>query len=638
MEDEQRQKIQDIAKRLSAGAANASEQMWKYLLIVFGIMMYVAYIVLANVFYSPNYRACMERGGTLWSLANAVVHAFFMVCLFGYVARQCVGPQKESSVLKMYLETFDTYAVQVVGLCVLFMIISYGLLFYRCMDPLACTDCSPAQQTLFNSLVTVQVNRGTSLLKALQQFYRTAMQDSRTPISTCSNYYNGAFRDGGKTTCAEAGEMPTCQVSAYVNNSDDAHELQTGPLLSQFFVMTSGCTCTVSDHYDGYMSPVMVKIALDAGARCLDFNITNYSYSKKSFPIVTISRDDDKRNMQHNFVLFEDAIKTLSTEWLKNRTGSTKRDPLFIRLSLNAGVSKDCMDDIAYLLQFYLNEQHGNHLLPAQWQYKTVDASGGLGRYPLCSFFDRIIVMVHSPHRKLSPLLEGLVNVYSGKGYTGTTCEMHEWKNIKDKNTHEIVEYNRMNLTYVETSFHPYSLVDNRRLPNSKMTPDDGLMSLLLNKQSINNSPMPPFVTGCQFIAMNLQNLDDDLKLYLSVFEKSSYILKPRSMWPTAHLTEPLRPEPLCMETETPYIKRTASSCEFVCVPKANTKFGKSNTSITQSTHDTIVNTLTTDRNYKKLTKRADACTIPSQWNNVTGTEKESVEDIDMVRRRYTAV
>ena len=76
--------------------------------------------------------------------------------------------------------------------------------------------------------------------------------------------------------------MPTCQVSAYVNNSDDAHELQTGPLLSQFFVMTSGCTCTVSDHYDGYMSPVMVKIALDAGARCLDFNITNYSYSKKS--------------------------------------------------------------------------------------------------------------------------------------------------------------------------------------------------------------------------------------------------------------------------------------------------------------------------------------------------------------------
>jgi hypothetical protein len=640
MDDEQRQKIQDIAKQLATGATKASAQMRKYLLVVIGTMMYIAYIVLANVFYSPNYRACMERGGTLWSLANAIVHAFFMVCLFGYVARQCVGPQNESSVLKIYLDTFDTYVVQVVGLCVLFMLISYGLLFYRCMNPLTCAGCSPAQQTPFNTLVTVQVNRGTTLLKDIRQFYRTAMQDGRTPISTCSNYYNGSFREGsGKTTCATAGDMPECISSAYVDNSDDPLEHQTGPILSQFFVMTSGCTCVVSNHYDGYMSPVMIKIALDAGARCLDFNIANYSYSTKSFPVVTITRDDDKRNLQHNFVLFEDAMKTLSTEWLKNRTGSTKRDPLFLRLCLNAGVSKDCMDDIAYLVQFYLNEQHGNHLLPAQWQYKTVEASGGMGRYALCNFFDRIIIMVHSPHRTLSPLLEGLVNIYTGKGHASTTCETREWKNIKDKNTQERVEHNRLNLTYVETSFHPYSLVDNRQRPNSKLTPDDGMWALLLNKQSINNSPMPPFVAGCQFIAMNLQNIDDDLKLYLSVFEKSSFILKPRSMWPTSHITPPEPPEPLCnADTETPYIKKTESSCWFVCAPKANTKFGAQNKHITPEIHTAILTKLS-EKGYTKLTKRTDACTIASKWNSVVSDATEQVyNNIDLVRREYTAV
>ncbi len=641
MEDEQRPKIQGIAKHLAEGATKATAQMRKYLLGVMGIMMYIAYTVLANVFYSPNYRACMERGGTLWSLANAVVHAFFMVCLFGYVARQCVGPQKESSVLKLYLETFDTYVVQVVGLCVLFMLISYGLLFHRCMNPLTCSGCSPAQQTPFNALVTVQVNRGTPKLKAIQQFYRTAMQDGRTPISTCSNYYNSSFRAGsGKMTCAKAGVMPDCISAPYVDNdTDDSLEQQTGPLLSQFFVMTSGCTCVVSDHYDGYMSPVMIKIALDAGARCLDFNITNYSYSKKSFPIVTITRDDDKRNLQHNFVLFEDAMKTLSTEWLKNRTGSTKRDPLFIRLCLNAGVSKDCMDDIAYLMQFYLNEQHGNHLLPAQWQYKTIEASGGLGRVALCNFFDRIIIMVHSPHRKLSPLLEGLVNVYTGKGHTSTTCEMREWKNIKDMNTHERVERNRLNLTYVETSFHPYSLVDNRRLSNSKMTPDDGLWSLLLNKQSINNSPMPPFVTGCQFVAMNLQNIDDDLKLYLSVFEKSSFILKPRSMWPTTHLTPQLPPESSCdTDTETPYIKKTESSCWFVCVPNEHTEFGTDKIRITPEIHTAMLNKLTTQK-YDQLKKSTDACTNPSKWQSAVPIGTEPVyENIILKRNEYTAV
>lgn len=620
--------------------------MRKYLLVVVGVMLYISYIVLANVFYSPNYRACMERGGTLWSLANAIVHAFFMVCLVGYVARQCIDTQTvQDATFKVYMTTFDSYILQVVGLCVLFFVVSYGLLFRRCMDPLACDGCSPAQQTIFNAHITRQVNRGTPTLKALQEFYRDNMQNGRTSVAKCNNYYNSSFRtnDSSQLTCSvKEGETPVCETSAYVLNSESPN--QTAPLLSQFFVMTSGCTCVVDDHYDGYMSPAMIKIALDAGARCLDFNITSYRYSKKSFPIITISRDYDKRNMQHNFVLFEDAMKTVSSEWLKHQP--TPRDPLFLRMTLNAGTTKECMDEMAYLIQFYLNEQHGNNLLPLDFNYKTVDNDGGLGLYPLCAFFNRVIIMIHSPHRPLSdsPLLDGLVNIYSGKGYKPASpkCQMLEWKNIKHENTRERMDYNRLNLTYVETSFHPYSLVGNKQPPDSaqkkKVVLDDSTYSLLLNNQSINNSAMPPFVSGCQFIAMNLQNLDDDLKLYLSVFEKTSFILKPRSMWPNDTLTPPLVPSNGCdIDTQEPFTKKDNTNCYEVCVPKKGTKVGS--TTITNALYQKIVSTLT-DRNYTKLQHRDDACAVGSKYQREhidSGTE--NIDDtLTLDRNKYTKI
>ena len=645
MDEAKRKQLYEYTQKMSM---QASKQMQKYLLVVIGFMIYVAHIVLANVFFSPNYRACMERGGMLWSLGNAIVQAIFMVSIIAYIARECVDVKSiQDEALQFYLKTFDEYVVQVVGLCVLFLLLSYGLLFFRCMNPISCKECSPGRATVFNTYVTRQVNRGTNMLKYLQEFYLENMKKGRASIATCRNYYNSSFREAGnqQIQCdVSQGGMPVCQSSTYVTNSKDSR--QTGPLLSQFYIMSSGCTCVVGDQYDAYMSPVMIKIALDAGARCLDFNISNYSYSAKSFPIVTISRDYDKKNLQHNFVLLEDAMKTLTREWLQNKATATRRDPLFIRLNLDAGVSKKCMDDIAYLLQYYLNEQHGNHLLPVSWNYKSVDTGGGLGIYPLCAFFDHIVIMVNSPYRKLSALLDGMVNVYVGKGYVNPTFEIREWKDVKAENRNERMEFNKLNLTYVETSFHPYSLVGHKQpydsIETRKVIIDDSMSSLLLNKQSINNSPMPPFIAGCQFIAMNLQNLDDDLKLYLSVFDKASFILKPKSMWPTDMLTDPPPPPSLCKsDTHTAYTKKTAdgTSCYELCVPNVGQTVKNKDgvdTQITTTKQGAIINDLITKLNYTELKKREDACMIPSVYQvSAVDQSTETVLNIPLTRRKY---
>ncbi len=309
--------------------------MWKHILIVLGIMLYIAFLVMATVFYHPSYYACMARGGTLWSLANAIVHAVFMIFLVFYMVRQFFedsgdgsgggssrgssrgsssgGLDADNSPLYTFIRGFDNILPYVLSFCVTYLIISYGILFFRCRDNPNCPGCTPTQATVFNSLVITQVNRTTPQLKALMEFY-TDYSKSRIMISQCHHFYSNSYTSAQKANSTVCTGKPKADTGATggtgsdtVDDADDETNTpitvvhgqpnvdpilyQNGaPLLSQFYVMTSGRTCTVNHQYDSYMSPAMIKIALAGGARCLDFEVTNYAYTEKSFPIVTHSR------------------------------------------------------------------------------------------------------------------------------------------------------------------------------------------------------------------------------------------------------------------------------------------------------------------------------------------------------------
>ena len=366
----------ELYKKALEASMKASKQMWKYIFIVLGVMMYISFLVMSTVFYYPSYYACMIKCGTLWTLANAIVQGIFFVFLVLYIIRQFMETGDQiSAELASYIDSFDKQLPFTLGICVIYLVVSYGIIFFQSMDPIQCDNCSAAKQTAFNTLITTQVNRTNPKIKELQAFYNEIQKEfTRVQISKCQNYYNDGYKSSTSNNtpgkpCAMTQDPSTfkCIAADFVTNlySDDVSvqslEKQVkslgqnggGPLLSQFYIMTSGRTCVVDNQYDGYMSPIMIKIALQAGARCLDFDITNYSYSKTSFPIVTNSRDYDKKNLQHNFVLFEDVLKTISENWLQPHTTSPN-DPLFLKLNFHLGSTKDCMDQVAYLLQYYL--------------------------------------------------------------------------------------------------------------------------------------------------------------------------------------------------------------------------------------------------------------------------------------------
>jgi len=648
----------------------AAKQMRKYIFIVIGVMLYISFLVLSTVFYYPSYYACMIRCGTLWSLANASAQGIFFVFLVFYVIRQFMdSPGEATSELATYIDSFDKQLPFTLGICVTYLIVSYGILFFQCMDPIECDGCSAAKQTVFNSIITTQVNRTNPIIKELKAFYNALQkQTPRAHIAVCQNYYNDGYLNsivGGQNpkqcapyTSKTDGTPPTCVAADFISNMESAdnslYNKVTGdtvgaPMLSQFYIMTSCRTCVVQNQYDGYMSPVMITIALNGGARCLDFDITNYSYAVKSFPIVTNSRDYDKKNLQHNFVLFEDVMKTISRDWLQSKSATVKQDPLFLKLNFHAGATKDCMDQVAYLLQYYLNEQYGQHLLPTQLNYTNVDKFGGLGILPICAFFGKIVIMVYTPCASAMPstLLGGMTNALVTQDTTaGSSSEVFQIlqsKVVKNKNVGQrldLVEMNRKQLSYVETSFHPYTLVGHQTC-NQTTAVNDSITALLLNKMTINNDPLPAFATGCQFVAMNFQDISQYLKTYLKVFRYSSFILKPQSLWPTDIMTNiPLAPSSCNQEVEVSYVKKDSTSCIEVCVPKVigdttNASVLAENNIMTQEIYNNAT-ALLDGSEYSMLKTNDQACARGDTYeeHSASNTDWDIIADVLTLEKR----
>lgn len=615
-------------------ARQASQSVWKHSIVLIGLALYLVFIVLATVFYAPSYYACMARGGTLWSLSNAIVNGVFMVFLVFYVLRQFFeidGPGggtsnatpivDPSSALYQFIKGFDDLLPYILSACVIFLILSYGVLFFKCRDNPDCPSCTPKQATAFNSIVTAQVNRSMSQLKDLLAFY-TDYSKNRVSIALCANYYSNAYlgvaqNSSGSAQCNAAtsesgvdGKFTVRMGQPRVNPK----QIEGAPLLNQFYVMTSGRTCAVQHQYDSYMTPAMIRIALTGGARALDFEVTNYAYKQDSFPIVTHARNRDNKNLQHNFVLFEDVLRTIVSEWIEPQQNlQHPADPLFLRFVLDTALTQSSMDQMAYLLQYYLNEQTGSFLLPSEMNYKALAQSQtNIGNMPLAFYYGYIVILVYSPCPNVTTQFEKSMLAELTSALCTTSAESHasalgavfpddkgayqvlsaryvqsivptsaSSNAVTDTTSayHNLVDTNTGALTYVDTSFTPYSTV--KTMPgtgcfnpnDTQSKGSDSVTSLLLNKVTINNSPVPAIETGCQFIAMNFQDISAEMKLYLAMFDRSSFILKPSRLWNTNTFGAPPPPLSMCdLTTEVPYTNNDDPNyCYEVCVPNGST-------------------------------------------------------------------
>ena len=514
------------------------------LMVGIGCLMYVSYVVLSLKLYWPSFLACMRVQGDTWFALNCIMQSVFLITLLLHLLSG-VLPAKT-------VESYYPYVGGTMCFCVVYFVLVFGMFYMQCSNR-RCTlgeeQCDVEELTKFNTTTLLTLNLDARI-DLLQQYFMANMRN-RISIADCPMYYNGFFlreatvdNDHEHYDNLEHGLCdPDATAEVYCNHCKIAGD--GSPILAEFFVMASARTCCVGEQYDDYVSPRMIQVALVAGARCLDFDVSSYGYAIDAPPIVSLFRDRDNVNLMRNFVLLETCFRTIM-DW--RTRDANKRDPLFIRLNFRRALTPHIMKKIADMIFYYFNEMNGRYLLGSgveerlsKWNYQD-NAYGSLAKTPICLLFGKIVIMVHSPFRKPPDRLMELVNVYSGPqaGKHANDCKVMDWKQVTNFSNKALLRRrNKHHLTYVETTYVPYSDVSPILAPgegglvgdpSAKYTKDDSFTSLLMNRQTINNDPVVSLKCGCQFVAMNFQNLDADMHLYLSMFYRSSLMLKPFDM------------------------------------------------------------------------------------------------------------
>jgi len=510
-----------VLQSINSLQANFREVLIREFFVIMGFLLYISFLVLSLIVYSPSYNGCIAYAGTAVQGTVIILHTVFISILVMYCFRSSMSADMG--------ELHDFLAPKVLVFIVLGFFFVYGYLFFKCQDP-TCTKDSPCESpdaaTLYNSQVTAYVDLSQEI-SDLFTFYDQSTTLRRASVSSCSNFYNAAYRtakDMGAAnyTCSGANKTTSC--------IDDPDPNKGAPILSEFYIMTSNKTCVVNHQYDYYVSTRMIELALTNGARCLDFDLFPLTLAKTTIPIVTIALDAGNRNMQHNYVTFQQCLRVIVQNYYTVKSSDVpKEDPLFLHLNLHPGMSNNCMDQIAILLRYYFTEYSPNKLLGPEFNYRRIN----LGRVPICRLFGKVVILVRQVgypdnYKKLTVGMQEVTNALAG-----VSIKDKDWLDIKNAtNKEEFANFNRRHLTFVRANMHPYSGLSTEATTSSSssIAASDSASALILNKMTINNDPAIPIHIGCQFVGMNFQIVDENLMRYLGFFERSSFILKPRVM------------------------------------------------------------------------------------------------------------
>jgi hypothetical protein len=303
-----------------------------------------------------------------------------------------------------------------------------------------------------------------------------------------------------------------------------------GKNIRDFYIKTAYNCCASGNFKSDYVSMCALYNVIAQGCRCLDFEI----YCLNDTPVVAVSSIDQIGVKQsYNFLNAADVLEAVNNYAL-NSSGSTlpsliagspdkpqrfcpnPTDPMFLHFRLktnNVGVINQLAAIIAKTFE--------SKLLPIQFMR---EANGkNMTKTPIKDLVDningKVVIMVEkNSNTGGMPILYQSANMWELTNITTNSVYIHEKRFTDIKNTNspkEIVDFNRQNMTIV--------------LPD-------------LNENNTNYIYVVPRMLGCQFIAMNFQNTDQNLISYNKFFDNSQCAFVPR---PAGFLHVPvLIPEP----------------------------------------------------------------------------------------------
>ena len=307
-------------------------------------------------------------------------------------------------------------------------------------------------------------------------------------------------------------EQTNCTVITDVNKSSPPTKINSkwttssspdyaGKTLRDFYIKTAYNCCASGQFKSDYVSLCALQNVIKQGVRCLDFEI----FCVDNTPVVGVSSIDIIGIKQsYNSIPVSQVLKELNDIAFSETSGicPNPKDPLLLHFRV-----KTNNENILNILASEIAENLGDKLL--QIEYMREANGTNITKRPINDFIGKVVIMVEKNSKSnVMPLLYQSKNMWELTNVTTNSVFIHEKRYMDIKNSNDletITNFNKQNMTLV--------------LPE-------------LSVSNANYISTIPQALGCQLMAMNFQNVDQNLLTYNELFEKkeSAFVPKPNEL------------------------------------------------------------------------------------------------------------
>ena len=280
-------------------------------------------------------------------------------------------------------------------------------------------------------------------------------------------------------------------LSELENLSDNKKYMNSDYKIKDFYVASSYKSYLPCGNYLDLSSIEAIKFTLYHGARLIDLDVMNKTFTSCTEPIVCNGIEVGNYQLT-SFISFDEAINTLST-YSFNKYLRNNKDPLFINLNFKTWYNKDTINKCAKIIKKYFQ----NKLLDSKYAFQGKHTGYNLLNSPIQTIIDKVVFMSSNDLKNTD--MDEIINLNTKGICSIKYMNFDEIKNTYDEN--EIIDFNRVNSTLV---YHN-----------------------TLTRVTDNVNYLIPKYLGCQFILMNYTKPDNWMIEYIKDFKFCSFILKP---------------------------------------------------------------------------------------------------------------
>jgi len=330
---------------------------------------------------------------------------------------------------------------------------------------------------------------------------------------------NNEEKEGFNSTCEEM--MSQFNAGVSITNINLRQRVLTEKkqykdyFLRDFYIKTAHNCCAVGSFSGSIVDKCALHNCIKQGARCLDFQI----FSQNDMPVIGTSSVNSRWIKESaNTMSILDALSIVNNNCF-NAPSPNPKDPLFLHFRIQSE-NIIIYDKLADIITSTIDE---SRLLSKNYQFEY--HNNNLGSEPIENLMGKVIIIIDGKNTfyQNSKLLYKQVNITSNSIYLRLLRDDDVRSN---GDIDELKSHNQRSMTL--------------SIPNMKSKP-------------INFKAKFHRDVGCQFIAMNFQNLDEEMKQYHQFFDNhtSAFVLKPRHLrYVPIELTVPKK------QTESPELKK----------------------------------------------------------------------------------